>query len=298
MIALRRATKRILPAGQRFGRALVGPDLLLLLLVFAVPMALLLVYSFLRIDLNTKELIFDWNIDSYARLLDPVYSSSILRSVGVSVLAALVCLVIGLPFAYAMIRVSRTTQLLMLIAIIIPYYTSQVVLSYAWLMLLGPSGAVTSALSGMGLVPEGTDLRYTLFAVIIGMIYSYLPLMLLPLYVALERLDSSLLDASADLGLRPSKTFFKVVIPAALPGIIAGLILVGIPALGEYTIPAVLGGNKILLMGNVIVGEFQATGNYPFGSALAVTLMAATVTVLGIGALVARKLGSQRGTMK
>src|SRR5690606_27679350 len=105
---------------------------------------------------------------SYVRLIDPVYSSSIIRSVGVSVLAALVCLVIGLPFAYAMIRVSRTTQLLMLIAIIIPYYTSQVVLSYAWLMLLGPSGAVTSALAGMGIVPEGTDLRYTLFAVTVG----------------------------------------------------------------------------------------------------------------------------------
>lgn len=290
-----KSAKRIRLPGQRFGRALIAPDLLLLVLVFAVPMALLLLYSFLRIDLYTKELIFDWNLDSYARIMDPVYFSSVARSVGVSVLAALVCLVIGLPFAYAMIRVSRTTQLLMLVAIIIPYYTSQVVLSYAWLMLLGPSGAVTSTLAAVGIVPDGTDLRYSMFAVIVGMIYSYLPLMMLPLYVALERLDTSLLDAAADLGVRPAKTFFKVVVPASLPGLVAGLILVGIPALGEYTIPAVLGGNKILLMGNVIVGEFQATGNYPFGSALSIALMGATVTVLGVGALLARRFSKQRG---
>jgi spermidine/putrescine transport system permease protein len=282
-------------AGQGLARALVYPDVVLLVLVFVLPVLLLVAYSFLSIDLATKDLIVEPTTENYATIVNPVYLASVTRSVGVSVLVAVACLIIGLPFAYAMTRVSRTTQMLMLVAVIIPYYTSGVVRSYAWLMLLGPHGFVSEALQWLHIVPVGSDLRYTLFAVAMGMIYSYLPLMILPLYVTLERLDSTLLDAAADLGLHPSKTFFRVVLPAALPGIGAGLLLIGIPALGEYTIPAVLGGNKVLLMGNVIVNEFQATGNYPVGSALASVLMAATIALLALSALLVKSFNRKRG---
>ncbi len=282
-------------AGQGLARALVYPDIVLLVLVFVLPVLLLVGYSFLKIDLTTKDLIFEPNLDNYATIANPVYLASVVRSVGVSIAVAAACLVVALPFAYAMTRVSRTTQLLMLVAVVIPYYTSGVVRSYAWLMLLGPQGFISQTLSTIWVFPVGTDLRYTLFAVAMGMIYSYLPLMILPLYVTLERLDSTLLDAAADLGLHPSKAFFRVVLPAALPGIGAGLVLIGIPALGEYTIPAILGGNKVLLMGNVIVNEFQATGNYPVGAALASVLMAATIALLALSAVAVSWSNRRRG---
>jgi spermidine/putrescine transport system permease protein len=291
----RTAPKRL--AGQGLARALVYPDVVLLVLVFVLPVLLLVAYSFLRIDLNTKELLLEPNLENYATIANPVYLASVGRSVGVSLLVSAACLVIGLPFAYAMTRVTRTTQLLMLVSVLIPYYTSGVVRSYAWLMLLGPNGAVTQALVTVHILTPGTDLRYSVFAVAMGMIYSYLPLMILPLYVTLERLDSTLLDAAADLGLHPSKAFLRVVLPAALPGIGAGLVLIGIPALGEYTIPAILGGNKVLLMGNVIVNEFQATGNYPVGAALASVLMGATVLLLALSALLVRRMNRTRGVV-
>jgi ABC-type spermidine/putrescine transport system permease subunit I len=281
-------------AGQRLSRALVLPDVVLLVVVFVLPALLLVAYSFLRIDLNTKALLLEPTLDNYAQIANPIYLTSVVRSVGVSLVVAATCLVIGLPYAFAMTQVSRTTQMLLLVAVVIPYYTSSVVRSYAWLMLLGPTGFVPTALGAVGLVPPGTDLRYSLLAIALGMVYSYLPLMILPLYVTLERIDPSLLDAAADLGLRPAKRFFRVVVPAALPGIAAGLVLIGIPALGEFTIPAVLGGNKVLLMGNVIVNEFQATGNYPVGSALASVLMGATLALLAGSAAVITVLNRRR----
>ena len=279
-------TRLARPRRLVLGKALVIPDLLLLALVFVLPMLLLVGYSFLRINLYTKALILEPNLDSYAAVGNPVYLTSVVRSVGVSVLVATVCLIVGLPYAYAMTQVSKRNQMLLLVGVVIPYYTSGVVRTYAWLSLLGPHGPVSGGLAHLHVVATGTDLRYTMFAVVLGMTYSYLPLMILPLYVALERLDRTLLDAAGDLGLNRVKTFYRVVIPSAAPGIVAGLILIGIPALGEYTIPAILGGNKILLMGNVIVNEFQATGNYPMGSALATVLMAATIAILVVSALV------------
>lgn len=152
--------------------------------------------------------------------------------------------------------------------------------TYAWLELLGAHGVITQALVHMHLVADGTDLRYSTTAVIIGMVYSYLPMMILPVYSTFEQLDQPLLEAAADLGKTPSQAFFQIVMPSCGGGIVAGSLLVAIPALGEYTIPAILGGSKTLMIGNVIASEFQTTGNYPRGAALSSVLMVAVLLII------------------
>jgi spermidine/putrescine transport system permease protein len=171
-------------------------------------------------------------------------------------------------------------QTLLLLAVIVPFWTSFVVRTYAISGLMAQDGLVTRFLRLIGVLGPGDDLLYTSWAVMFGLVYTYLPLMILPIYVALERIDKSYVEASLDLGLRPVKVLWRVIIPLAKPGIAAGAVLVGIPATGEYVIPAILGGDKTLMMGNVVADQFLKTADYPFGSAVAVTLMLLMIAVL------------------
>lgn len=180
-------------------------------------------------------------------------------------------------------RASRRWQTLLLVAVIVPFWTSFVVRTYAISALMSQDGLVTKVLRLVGVLGPNEDLLYTTPAVMFGLIYTYLPLMILPIYVALERIDKSYVEAATDLGLRPSHVMWRVVVPLAKPGIAAGLILVGIPATGEYVIPAILGGDKTLMMGNVVADQFLKTADYPFGSAVAVALMGLMVVVLFAG---------------
>jgi spermidine/putrescine transport system permease protein len=182
--------------------------------------------------------------------------------------------------ALAITQLKGRLQTMVLIGVIVPYWISFVVRNYAWLTLLGPHGWVTRAGQGLHVVGVGADLRYTWGAIAVGMVYSYLPLMILPIFVALERIDPAVIDASADLGLTRWATLRRVQVPLAMPGIIAGALLVGIPSTGEYTIPAILGGEKTLMIGNIIANQFLSVGDFPFGAAIATALLSLMIVVL------------------
>lgn len=262
------------------GAVLALPDGILTLCCFAVPLIVIVLYSFWKIDLNTFIVTTDWNLGNYIDIAKSIYLQALLRSLLITFITVVGCILLGLPIAYFIASCKGKLQLLLIGAIVIPFWTSFVVRTYAWLELLGAHGAITRLLVQCHLLTEGTDLRYSLTAVVIGMIYSYLPMMILPAYSTFEQLDKSLLEAAADLGKRPSQAFFQIVLPSCSGGIAAGGLLVAIPALGEYTIPAILGGSKTLMIGNVIASEFQTTGNYPRGAALSSILMVAVLAIL------------------
>lgn len=247
---------------------------------FLAPLVLLVVFSFGQIDILTFQVGFGWTTENYEHLFNGLYLGAFGRSLGLTLAATAMCILLGFPAALAISRATGRVQTILLVAVVVPYWISFVVRTYAWLDLLSPNGWVANALTFFHLVPEGTELRYSFTAVGIGMVYGYLPLMILPIFVALERLDPAMIEAAADMGLSRFKTFWRVVVPLAMPGTIAGALLVGIPATGEYTIPAILGGQKSLMLGNVIADQFLTVGNFPFGAAIGSTLMVLMLLVL------------------
>ena len=249
---------------------------------FFIPLVLLVFYSFGQINIFTFDVTWGWTFENYQRIIDPLYFKPIMRGVGISLLATTLCLVIGFPVALWMSRLSGIAQSLLLVAVLVPFWASFVVRTYALVNLLSDGGPVADARRAIGIGDGAPGRMYTPHAVAIGIVYSYLPLMILPWFVALERIDPSLLQASADLGASSFRSFRRVTLPLAVPGIVAGCVLVGIPATGEYVIPAILGGGKTLLVGNVIADQFLKVGDYPFGSALAVALVLALLAILVI----------------
>jgi ABC-type spermidine/putrescine transport system permease subunit I len=265
----------------RVGRqGLILPALLWTLVFFVIPLGLMVVYSFGQIDIITFQTTFGWTLDNYRALANDIYVHTIVRSLLMSIGATIACLLVGYPVAYTIARQPARRQNLLLLGIMIPFWTSFVVRTYAWVNLLSNDGLVTRALHALHLESQSSQLIYTPAAVTIGIVYTYLPLMILPLYVALERIDVQLVQAAYDLGASRFGVFRRVVLPLSMPGVIVGCILVGVPATGEYTIPAILGGDKTLMYGNVVANQFLKVGDYPFGSALAVSLMALVTVFL------------------
>jgi ABC-type spermidine/putrescine transport system permease subunit I len=268
-------------SSTRLGRQLLPlPSLGWTLFFFLAPLGILVVYSFGQIDIVTFKLHFGWTLDNYVRIVDSLYLNTIVRSLVLALSATSACLVIGFPVAYYISRQSAGSQRLLLLAIMVPFWTSFLVRTYAWVNLLGNGGPIEDVLHRLRIVQGSLNVLYTPVSVGIGIVYSYLPLMILPLYVALERIDPALREAAADLGASGRRTFRRVILPLSVPGIVAGCIVVGIPATGEYVIPAILGGNKTLMYGNVVANQFLRVGDYPFGSALAVSLMTVMTVVL------------------
>jgi spermidine/putrescine transport system permease protein len=247
---------------------------------FVVPLVVIAVYSFAKVDLVTFDISFAWNLSNYRHIRDPLYFDTLVRSIELSLGATLGCLVLGFPLAYFISRQSRAWQRVLLVFVIVPFWTSFIVRTYATVNLLEGHGPLADLLQTLHLIHGPLQVLYTPRAVAIGIIYSYLPLMVLPIYVALERIDDELLAAAADLGASPRRVFRRVTLPLAMPGVAVGCVIVGIPALGEYVIPEILGGGKTLMLGNVITDQFLTVGNIPFGSAIAVVLMAVMAVVL------------------
>jgi ABC-type spermidine/putrescine transport system permease subunit I len=251
-------------------------------LFFLAPLLLLALYSLGTTNLLTYDVQFGWTTQHYRDVFQGLYLDAIRRSLLLSVASTLACLVIGFPVAYTISRAKGRWQLLLLLMVMVPFWTSFVVRTYGVFNLIGDQGPLAQLLQSLGLVKRSTGIHllFTQPGVAIGIVYSYLPLMVLPLYVALERIDPALLSAAADLGASPRRTFRRVVLPLAAPGIVAGCVLVAVPATGEYVVPAILGGDKTLMYGNVVAQQFQGIGNYPLGSALAVSLTALLTVVL------------------
>jgi len=212
--------------------------------------------------------------DNFAYLWeDDLYVSTYINSIKISSISTILCLLVGYPMAYAIVRSSPTQKNVLLMLIILPFWTSFLLRVYAWMGLLADQGTINDLLIALGLIDEPIRLLYTHFAVYVGIVYTYLPFMILPLYANMEKLDWELLEAAADLGAKPATTFLTVTLPMTLPGIIAGSLLVFIPATGEYVIPDLLGGGNVLMIGRVLYNEFNANVDWPVASAVAIALL-------------------------
>jgi putrescine transport system permease protein len=212
--------------------------------------------------------------DNFAYIFeDSLYFDTYVNSLKISVTSTIICLLFGYPIAYAIVRSGPVAKPLLLFSIILPFWTSFLLRVYAWMGLLADQGTINGILLAMGLIDEPIRMLYTEFAVYIGIVYTYMPFMILPLYANMEKLDGSLNEAAADLGSRPINTFFKVTLPLTMPGIIAGSLLVFIPATGEYVIPDLLGGGNVQMIGRQLFNEFSRNSDWPVAAAVAIVLL-------------------------
>ena len=256
------------------------PARLWLLFLFLAPLAIVCAYSLLtRGTYGGVER--PWTVESYQRLPDPLYAAILVRSVALSAAATAICLVLAFPLALFISRATRRKNLYLHL-VILPFWTSFLVRTYAWMFLLRDTGLVNTALIGLGFLRHPLPLLYNDGAVLLGLVYGFLPFMVLPLYATLERLDPALLEAAADLGAKPWSVFFRVVVPLAKPGIWAGAALVFIPCLGAYLTPDLLGGGKSVMIGNLVQNQFTTARDWPFGSAVSIALMLLTLAALGL----------------
>jgi putrescine transport system permease protein len=265
---------------------LIAPPMLFLALFFLVPFATAFKISFadaaIAIPPFTRLLTTTpdghWaltvTLDNYRYLLtDDVYLLSYIFSLRTAFFATLICLLLGYPMAYAIARAPRATQTMLLMLIILPFWTSFLLRVYALQGIISEHGLLNNLLLWLGLIHAPLRIMHTTAAVYIGIVYSYLPFMILPLYATLEKLDATLLEAAADLGMPPWRAFLNITLPLSLPGIIAGSLLVFIPAIGEFVIPSLLGGPDSLMIGRVLWDEFFANHNWPVASAVATTFL-------------------------
>jgi len=256
----------------------LAPTWTVMATLFLAPLAIILSYSFLTRGAYGG-LSSPWTPDSYQRLVDPIYLGILWRSFWIAGLSTVICLLLGFPLALFISR-SGPRKNLYLSLVILPFWTSFLIRTYAWMFLLRDTGLVNTFLQKIGIIHSPLSLLYNDGAVILGLVYGYLPFMVLPLYATLERLDQNLLEAAADLGAKPWVALTRVILPLCEPGIRAGTILVFIPCLGAYLTPDLLGGGKSVMIGNLIQNQFTTARDWPFGSAVSLTLMAIVMLLL------------------
>jgi putrescine transport system permease protein len=275
---------------NRAGRRLVaGIPLFWLLLFFLIPFIIVLKISFSEVRLAMPPFapLFQWiqgwprpklHLGNYGFLFtDPLYIDSYLYSLKVAAVSTFCCLLIGYPMAYAIAHASPTWRTVLLMMIVLPFWTSFLLRVYAWIGLLKNNGVINNILMYFGIIHEPLPLLQSDFAVYIGIVYSYLPFMILPLYANLEKHDNTLLEAAADLGATPMTAFFRITLPQSVAGIIAGSLLVFIPAVGEYVVPSLLGRTDQLMIGRVLSDEFFENRDWPVASAVAILILLALV---------------------
>lgn len=264
----------------------VGIPYFWLLLFFLVPFLIILKISF-GLSLIARPPytpLWEWGSDgsllislhflNYEYLInDALYIVGYLNSLKIATISTVLCLLIGYPMAYGIARSTTATRNLLLLMVILPFWTSFLLRIYAWMGLLNKQGVINNILTGLGIIDQPITMMNTDFAVYIGIVYSYVPFMILPIYVNLEKMDMSLVEAAMDLGSRPWRVFLDVTLPLSIPGIVAGSLLVFIPATGEYVIPALLGSPSSPMIGRVLFDEFYTNRDWPVASAVAIVLL-------------------------
>lgn len=258
---------------RREGWWLAAPAFAYLVVFFAVPLGIVVVSSVGTRNRFGGTDFTGWNLDSYERLGEEIVRTVLARSLGLALLTTVVCLVLAYPFAYYLATRRPGLRNALLVGVMIPFWTNFLVRNYAWYVILGTDGPLSRVTEAIGL--GETRLLFTQTAVVIGLVYSHLPFMVLPLYAAIERIDGRLLEAARDCYASGFQGFRHVLLPLSMPGVVAGSILVFIPSLGAYVTPEILGGGKTNLLGSYIVDQFFDARNYPFGAALSTVLMAA-----------------------
>jgi spermidine/putrescine transport system permease protein len=254
-----------------FERTAIGLVVLWVLAFAVVPNAMVFLTSILSPE--TEDLVrMRFSLESYARFFDPLFLSMVGQSLRLAFWATLICLGIGYPFAYFLSHTPKRQRNLLLLLLIIPFWTSSLIRTYALIIILKANGIINTLLQWTGLTAHPLKLLYTDGAVLLGLVYTLLPFMILPIHAVLEKLDHRYLEAARDLGASPAAAFWRVTVPLSLPGIMAGVLLTFLPALGMFYIPDILGGAKVMLVGNFIRNQFLTAGDWPLGSAASMAL--------------------------
>ncbi len=260
-------------------KSILIPPAAWLILFFVVPLVVVFAYSFFERG-TYGEIIYTFSFDNYIRAIDPLYLSTLWRSIRLSLIATGISLVFGYPLAWYIASRGERTKKILLVLLLVPFWTNFLVRTYAWIFILRTEGLMNSVLIGVGLTSSPIEILFTEIAVVIGLVYTYLPFMVLPIYVSVEKLDHRLIDAARDLGATSRQIFSNITLPLTRAGVISGCILVFVPCLGAYITPDLLGGAKSLMMGNLIQMQFLAARDWPFGAALSFLVMGIVLLLL------------------
>jgi spermidine/putrescine transport system permease protein len=269
---------------QQASWLLMAPGLFWLGMLMVVPCALIFVLIFFERGIYGG---IDWaapTLDNIRRAVDPLYLSIFLDSGAVAFIATLIALLIGYPAAYAIAKAPPSWQTALLFLAILPFWTNYLIRTYAWIVLLNPAGLINAALIGTGLRSEPLTLLYTRTAVVLGLVYSYTPFVILAIYSALQRLDPTYAEASRDLGAGPVQTFLRITLPLTAPGVAAGAVFVFVLSIGNFVTPALLGGGRFQMIGNLVYDQFLTANDWPFGAALSMALIAIMMLLLFVQA--------------
>jgi spermidine/putrescine transport system permease protein len=261
--------------------AQAGPVSVWMVLFVTIPMLFIIYISFMTRN-TFGGIEYKFSLTSYKTLLDAIYFVVIAKSLKVALVTTLLCLLLGYPFAYYIARKPPQVASKLIMLIMIPFWTNSLMRLNAWMLLFQTNGPVNNVLLSLGWISQPHKFIYTDWLVMVGLITNMLPFAVLPMYSSIEKLQDSLLEASADLGARPSVTFRKVTLPLTFPGIFSAIILTFIPALGIYTVTDMLGGGKVLYIGNIIKNQFGVIRNWPLGAALSVLLLLITALLIFI----------------
>src|SRR3990172_718418 len=258
------------------GLFLISPAILYLLVFLIIPSILVILLSFMTRG-PYGNVVYRFNVDNYLRLIDSLYLRILWFSLVVAGMTTVFTILIGYPLAYYIARSPVNQRPILLFLILLPFWTNFIIRIYAWIMILRTEGLLNTFLQNLGLIHLPLDLLYTPTAVLIGMVYEFLPFMVLPLYTSLEKIELSQLEAAADLGARPFRAFWRITLPLSFPGMIAGSILVFIPAMGMFVVPDLMGGAKTILVGNLIRNQFLVARDWPFGASASMLLLLLTL---------------------
>jgi len=278
-------------------RLLMAPALLWLMAFLVAPCALVLANAFfLRGLYGGIEYTLTW--ENLVRAFDPLYAGIFLRSAEVAGLATVFALLVGYPAAYAIAMAPRRWQATILFLAVLPFWSNYLIRTYAWIVLLNREGLLTQALRWMGYTGEPPSLLYTDGAVIVGLVYNYLPFVILAVYSALSRLNPEFREASRDLGAGGFTTFRRVILPLTMPGVAAGAVFVFVLSIGNFVTPALLGGGRFQMVGNLVYDQFLTANDWPFGAALSLVLITVMMALLVAQGLVADRLAGERAVAK
>ena len=257
----------------RIGWLLLSPLIAWAFAFVVAPAAIMLVYSFAHRG-TLGGVVIGFTLENYAGVLDPVYMQIVIRSLGYATITTLLCLAMGYPVAYLIGRSDEKLRNALLMAVMVPFWTSFLIRTYAWVTILKSQGLLNSVALQLQLISEPFEMLYTPGAVVLGLVYTFLPFMILPIYSSVEKLDGAFVEAALDLGAGPVRAFSRVIVPLTAPGIAAGVLLVFVPSLGIYAVNDILGGGRVDMIGNIIENQFKGNArNWPFGAALGTTLL-------------------------
>lgn len=248
-------------------------------LLVAIPLIYILVMSFMR-RAETWGVVNEFTTDNYAKILDPVYLKVFGESLWIALLTTVFTLLLGYPFAYFTAKLKTKWRGLVLLLVVVPFWTNSLVRIYGWMILLRSQGVINNMLMGMGVIDAPLKLLYNFGAVLVGMVYALIPFMILAIYNSVEKMDWSIVEAARDLGATKWKAFWSVTVPQTMPGVMAGCVLVFVPSVGLFFLSDLLGGAKTMLLGNLIKNVLLSARDWPFGAALSVVMMAATTLII------------------